>query len=364
MYSSSTQHRLSSIVAFLSFVCIVLLGLCSCQRDSNPAYSIVGEPESTSVIRVYFTKPGLSANAPGHPANVIAQYISQTKDELDVCVHELDSEPITQAILQAHRRGVQVRVVVETAYKEENGVCVLREAGIPVVDDGRDGALMHNKFLVFDRKAVWTGSMNFTENCTSRNDNHGIYIADEKLAENYHTKFRWMFEERKFGGLPAKNSRIPHPVVTLADGTMVENYFAPHDRLAEKIIRRIREAKSSIHFLAFSFTHSGIAEAILERTKSGVEVLGVMERRQAVAGHSMYARFLAAVPPVKVLLDGNKYNMHHKVIILDQMVTIAGSFNFSVGADRDNDENILIIHSRTIAQQFEEEFQRVLAQAR
>jgi phosphatidylserine/phosphatidylglycerophosphate/cardiolipin synthase-like enzyme len=78
----------------------------------------------------------------------------------------------------------------------------------------------------------------------------------------------------------------------------------------------------------------------------------------------MYSKFLLGGPAVQVYLDGNKYNMHHKVIIVDGAVTIAGSFNFSIGADRDNDENVLIIHSAAVARQFESEFQRVLAHAR
>jgi phosphatidylserine/phosphatidylglycerophosphate/cardiolipin synthase-like enzyme len=56
--------------------------------------------------------------------------------------------------------------------------------------------------------------------------------------------------------------------------------------------------------------------------------------------------------------------MHHKVIILDGSTTVAGSFNFSDGADRQNDENVVIIKNVQIAKRFEEEFQRVFGAAR
>jgi phosphatidylserine/phosphatidylglycerophosphate/cardiolipin synthase-like enzyme len=349
------KMRLLTILVFVLF---------GCKEETNRTYTSSTEGNCGTVLRIYFTNPALSTGAPEHPANVIAGYIDQTVHDLEVCAHELDSEVVTRAIVRAHRRGVRVRMVVETSYKDEPCIRRLQEEGIPIVDDGREGGLMHNKFLVFDGRAVWTGSMNFTENCTGRNDNHGIYIADERVAENYHTKFRWMFEGRKFGGKPDKNSRIPYPQVTLKDGTIVETYFAPDDHPAGKIVEQIRSASKSVHFLAFSFTHPGIADAILERASKGIEVQGVLERRQAIAGHSMYSKFLLGGPAVQVYLDGNKYNMHHKVIIVDGAVTIAGSFNFSIGADRDNDENVLIIHSAAVARQFESEFQRVLAQAR
>jgi phosphatidylserine/phosphatidylglycerophosphate/cardiolipin synthase-like enzyme len=56
--------------------------------------------------------------------------------------------------------------------------------------------------------------------------------------------------------------------------------------------------------------------------------------------------------------------MHHKVIVMDGELTVAGSFNFSDGADKDNDENVVIMLNRTIAQKFEDEFQRVYGEAR
>lgn len=51
--------------------------------------------------------------------------------------------------------------------------------------------------------------------------------------------------------------------------------------------------------------------------------------------------------------------MHHKVIIVDGEVVVAGSFNFSNNADRTNDENMVILHNADIASKFEGEFQKV-----
>ena len=56
--------------------------------------------------------------------------------------------------------------------------------------------------------------------------------------------------------------------------------------------------------------------------------------------------------------------MHHKVFILDGRTTVFGSFNFSEGADRENDENCLIVDDRELAAAFGREFERVLEAAR
>ena len=65
-----------------------------------------------------------------------------------------------------------------------------------------------------------------------------------------------------------------------------------------------------------------------------------------------------------VYQDGNPYVMHEKVFVLDGRTTIFGSFNFSDGADKDNDENCVIVDDPTFASKFLEETDRVLAQAR
>jgi phosphatidylserine/phosphatidylglycerophosphate/cardiolipin synthase-like enzyme len=341
----------------------VLKSLWNIVRDRLQQQAVVrpDSPAETGAIRVYFTKPGQSAQA-GDIAHSLAGYIDATERTLDVCAFELDNQVITDALVKAVRRGVRVRLVTETNYLEESGIKVLQAVGVVVVDDKRDGALMHNKFMVFDRKAVWTGSMNFTENCAYKNDNHGIYIEDAKLVENYMTKFAWMHEQRKFGAPPGRNDRIPNPLITLADGTQIENYFSPHDRPATKVIETLKLAKKSIHFMAFSYTHDGIGQAMLARAAAGAEVAGVFEKTQAAGGYSEYDRLRNA--GLSVFLDGNSRNMHHKAIVIDGEIVICGSFNFSESADKSNDENLLIIYNRGVAARFEEEFQRVYGVAK
>ncbi|GIW78209.1 MAG: phospholipase [Gemmatales bacterium] len=311
-------------------------------------------------IRVYFTQPDRSAkDAP--IIDALVGYIAQAQTSIDVCAFELDNQRITEALLAAKQRGVKVRLVTDTDYLEESGVTRLRQAGVPVVDDSRPGSLMHNKFMVFDNRSVWTGSMNFTENGAYKNNNHGVFIDDARIAANYATKFRWMFEQRKFGGAPSRSAKIPHPVVTLSDGTKIENYFSTHDHIADRLIAKIRQARKSIHFLAFSFTHDGIGKAMLERAKAGVEVKGVFEKTQTGGRYTEFHRMKKAGLPVFV--DANRRNMHHKVIIIDGQITVAGSYNFSASADKSNDENVVIIHSPRIAALFEAEFQRVYGAA-
>lgn len=315
--------------------------------------------EQTGPVRIYFTSPD-DPHRPGNPADVCCAAIDASTKSIDVAAFELDNVVITNALCRAVDRGVTVRLVTDSDYIEERGVEILKSQGVPVVEDKRS-ALMHDKFMVFDGKAVWTGSMNFTENCAYKNDNHGLLIVNPRIAENYATKFDWFFEERKFGGKPTKESAIPTPHIRLSDGTPVETYFATHDRPAGHVVEELRQAKRSIHFLAFSFTHDEIAAAMREAIGRGVEVSGVFEKSQAASSHSQFGDLKAHGADVRI--DGNPRNMHHKLIVIDGETVIAGSFNFSANADTSNDENLVIIRHRDIAKRCDLEWRRVMEKA-
>jgi phosphatidylserine/phosphatidylglycerophosphate/cardiolipin synthase-like enzyme len=277
---------------------------------------------------------------------------------VDVAIYHLNLWSIRDALLAAHKAGVQVRIVAESDNLDEVEIQELREAGIEVLGDRRE-SLMHNKFVVIDGVDVWTGSMNFTVNGAYRNDNNLIHIRSTKLAENFTTEFEEMFVQDMFGDDVI--ARTPNPSLTVND-VAIETYFSPDDGTAAQIINAIQNAEESIRFLAFSFTSDPIAEALLERAESGVEVTGVFEESQYFSNTGTeFDRLLNA--GLDVRLDGNERNMHHKVFIIDGEIVVTGSYNFSRSAEERNDENILIIYSPELAAQYLAEFERVFKKA-
>ncbi len=315
---------------------------------------------------VAFTTPAIpdrpSERRGGIEERLIA-LMDRAQRTLDVCVYEFDLENVADAMVRAARRGVRVRLVTDTDTVENRDPpdqavqARLREANIPIVPDNRR-PIMHNKFTIVDGEWVQMGSWNYTINDTYRNNNNQAIIQSRELAANYTAEFEKMFTAKQFGG--AKPPGVPSPTLSIA-GSRVENYFSPEDRPSTHIIRWVNGARQRIHFLAFSFTHDGIANAMLERARAGVEVAGVFETTGSDTRFSEYGRMKTA--GLDVLLDGNPRNMHHKVIIIDDRVTIFGSYNFSSNADRDNDENLLIVDDPGLAAAFEGEYQRVRAVA-
>jgi phosphatidylserine/phosphatidylglycerophosphate/cardiolipin synthase-like enzyme len=314
-----------------------------------------------------FTQPSRSGRAEGSSPveRILVELIDRSQSTLDVAIHDIDLEPVTDALARAAGRGVRVRVVIESEVIRSQepvkraAVAKLRGASIPMVEDRPNGT-MHHKFTVADGRWVETGSWNYTFSETYRNNNNAIVIESKELAANYTTEFEKMFVAGQFGG--AKQRGVPNQLLTLA-GARTENYFSPEDRAAGHVIRWVGATRERLrlHFLAFSFTHDGIGDAVLERFRAGVPVGGVFESADTRTTFSEYGRLKGA--GLDVLLDTNPWNLHHKVMVLDGKTTIFGSFNFSASADRDNDENLLIVEDPGLAAAFDAEYERIRAEA-
>jgi phosphatidylserine/phosphatidylglycerophosphate/cardiolipin synthase-like enzyme len=329
-------------------------------RPATPTPAPTGSLPPASWYQVYFTTPVYPDKESDHHGGIderLVQLIGGAQRSIDIAAYQLDLEDVADALLAAKARGVAVRLVTDTDYLEEKAVQRLKAGGVPVVDDKRQ-AIMHDKFVIIDGHTVLTGSWNLTVNCTYRNNNNAIVIESEALARNYEAEFAEMFEKHQFGPTSPRNT--PQPQLTI-DGTLVENYFAPEDGVAEHLLPLIRQAKKSIYFLAYSFTDDRIGQAMLERAKAGVTVAGVFESRGAETEYGEYPAMKKA--GLDVWLDGNPYVMHHKVIIIDEQTVELGSFNYTASADQDNDENALVIHNADVARLYLEEYQRVRQRA-
>ncbi len=311
-------------------------------------------------FELYVTNPDspLSPQGTGGIDGPLVDAINAARLSVDVAAYSITLNSVRNALINAHRRGVNVRIVMESDNMDTSDVQRLLEAGVPIVGDNQEG-LMHNKFMVIDRSEVWLGSMNFTDSGTYDDNNNLIRIRSTKIAENYSTEFAEMFEGGSFGSdiIP----QTPNPTVTL-DGTRVDTYFSPDDGVLNAIYPLLENAQESIYFLAFSFTSNELGAVVRQKAEDGLTVRGVMEKEQVKSNTGTeFDPFRQAGVDVRV--DGNDGQMHHKIFIIDGSIVILGSYNFSRSAEERNDENIVILYDRRIAEFFMGEFQRIYAEA-
>ncbi|MBE0682661.1 MAG: DUF1669 domain-containing protein [Anaerolineales bacterium] len=333
--------------------------------QSSPTLTNISLPSGYGVdggwFQLYFTNPEspLATQRTGGIDGPLAAAIDSAKLSVDVAVYSLSLNSIRDALLRAHDRGVRVRLVMESDNLDRADPQKLKDAGIPILGDRREG-LMHNKFAVIDNSEVWTGSANFTDSGAYDDNNNLIRIRSVKLAENFTREFEEMFIDDKFGDNIV--SETPNPRVTI-DGTPVDTYFSPDDDVQASFLEIVYAAQESIYFMAFSFTADPIGEAVRARAEDGVTVAGVMDTEQVNSnvGTEFDAFNQAGLDVYRDNIDGQ---MHHKVMIVDESIVIFGSYNFTNSAEERNDETLLVIYNEEIAAQFIAEFQRVYAQVK
>jgi len=307
-------------------------------------------------FELYFTNPEspLSPQATGGVDGPLVQAIDGAKLSIDVAAYSITLNSFRNALLNAHDRGVDVRIVMESTNMDSSDVQRLLEAGIPIVGDRQNG-LMHDKFVIIDRSEVWTGSMNFTDSGTYDDNNNLIRIHSTEMAENFTKEFEEMFLENRFG--ENIEPATPHPSLEI-DGTRVDTFFSPDDGVLTHLAVVLSGAEESIYFLAFSFTSNDLGAIVRDKAKKDLTVQGVMDEEQISSNQGTeFDPFKQA--GVDVRIDGIDGQMHHKVFIIDESIVVLGSYNFSQSAETRNDENLIVIYNRAIAEQFMLEFERV-----
>ncbi len=360
----SLPHRPS--ITFLASAFLILIASAAfftyiSSLDGEQPGEIANPTAIPAWYSLYFTDPEAASARfyQGGPDKALEQAIDGAHLSVDMAAYDLDLFGLSNALVRAYRRGVVVRLVVESDNLNQPEFQALIAAGIPLIDDRRAG-LMHNKFVIIDRLEVWTGSMNYTVNGAYHNNNNLLRVRSVPLAAAYTAEFEEMFVDQHFGELSPQSGPVTSIVLS---GGQWEIYFSPEDDLASRLVELIRNAHQNISFLAYAFTADDIGSAMLESAGSGVTVSGVFETTQIIPNSgSEYERLRQAGLDVRE--DSNPANMHHKVMIIDGQIVVTGSYNFSASAQTRNDENALVIHDPRIAAEYLVEFERIYQEAK
>ncbi len=349
---------------------------------------------------------------------------------------------LAQALRDAHRKGVDVRIVTENtnnyllsdlgsmipdasdyevgrlndyfAYADLNSdkalsedelnqmdaLKIIKEAGIPIVDDTEDGSkgsgLMHHKFMVLDDEQVLTGSGNYTwsdfhgdrlQDKSRGNANNFLKIKNRELNQAFSDEFLMMWgdgpanlKNSKFG--VKKRFRAPL-TVSLFDNVKVTLQFgatsksegwenSPNGLIASEL----RDVRKSFEAAFFVWSEQKLVDEIPQSIAKNVRVV-----IDPFFAYRFYSELLDVLG-VEMLSDSCKIEaankpwqnpalnsgmshlspgdlLHHKFAVLDREKVITGSHNWSANANQNNDETILVIESPLIAEKYHQEFERI-----
>ena len=120
----------------------------------------------------------------------IASLLRSATESADICVFTITDDRLAGPILQAHLRGVRVRIVSDDGKSQDLGSDVdrLRDAGVPVRVD-RSEHHMHHKYAVFDGATLVTGSYNWTRSAAEHNRENVVVTDDPRLVASFQEAF-------------------------------------------------------------------------------------------------------------------------------------------------------------------------------
>ncbi len=253
-------------------------------------------------------------------------------DEVVCAFYDLGEEKVLSAL-----EGV------ETVIYKENYEEWYADSIKPVGSKG----LMHHKYCVFDKSIVLTGTWNPTKRGTYENDNMIIVISSSYVAKRFLNEYK-----RMTNGKPIRKYKSIE-----VNGTKVDALLCRVDNCEEKVTTLINSAEKTVSVLAFSFTSTGVADALIAADERGVIVEVLMEKSRRGA-YSVDEYLINN--SIDVYYDGNPATMHEKVFIIDDEIVALGSYNPTKNAQTRNDENLVIIYdNERIMKIIEEEYQRI-----
>jgi phosphatidylserine/phosphatidylglycerophosphate/cardiolipin synthase-like enzyme len=278
-----------------------------------------------------------------------------------------------------------------------DAIYMLQAGRVPIIDDTSDNSrgsgLMHNKFMIVDGKSTIVSTANFTMSCVhgdtlapqSRgNANSMVVIESSPFANIFMNEFNQMWGNGKTGRF-GQNKIYYGPKTVSVSGIKITVQFSPtssHLNWEEStnglIAETLKKSTRSVKAALFVFSDQKIADVLEKRHNAGVEMGFLVEPKFAYRDYSELLDLLG----LQMLNVNCKYEdnnnpwrsaiveggmpilprgdvLHHKFAVVDEKMVIMGSENWSESANYINDETLVVIQDRNIADSYTQEYLRL-----
>lgn len=140
-----------------------------------------------------------------------------------------------------------------------------------------------------------------------------------------------------------KAAQIGEPKIV---ATQIDVCFTPAQQCEPKIVAAIKAATVQVLVQGYGFTDPAILSALADAQSRHVEVMILLDKSNVLASTGAKRMRAAGIP---VWIDRPVAIAHNKVMIIDGVLVLTGSYNWTLAAQRRNAENILFIHDQAIA---------------
>jgi phosphatidylserine/phosphatidylglycerophosphate/cardiolipin synthase-like enzyme len=322
-------------------------------------------------------------------AGELASFIGAAQRSLDIAIYDLNltgtaADLLRQALLSASKRSVAIRMLYNVDFPSpipvpppsEPDVVFIQGLGVPNRPISGVPSLMHHKYIVRDAStsdaAVWTGSMNWTNDSWTREENVILRLQSQPLAADYSRNFSELWETGTVDG----TGKYDLPPIQLGIGDVpikAQLFFSPGRgrRMSHVVANHIARARRRVRICSPVITSGVVLGTLgdLLHSKDGhLDFKGVYDRTQMaevleqwkVDPHAgwkgpAFLSITAALPfASKVTTPYSPTSvhdyMHAKITVVDNTV-LTGSYNLS-HAGEENAENLLVLDSASLADQF------------
>ena len=133
----------------------------------------------------------------GSALAAIIDVINSAKTEVRLAAYSFTSPEVIKALTAAKKRGVNVKIVIDekgnTSKSSKAAIKIVTYAKIPIKSVSKYD-ILHDKFIVVDRKSVQTGSYNYSRAANKFNSENVIVLYNQpQVATVYlaHWDSRW-----------------------------------------------------------------------------------------------------------------------------------------------------------------------------
>jgi len=147
----------------------------------------------------------------GNCQPIILHLIKNAKFKILVQSYSFTSKAIANALIQAHQKGVKVRILFDRSQltAKYSQIHKMREAGIECLVDPVPG-IAHNKVMIIDKDIVLTGSYNWTNAAEMRNAENLLIIKNRPTVEIYKRNWQKRYERAKEINLQGSFKKVKH----------------------------------------------------------------------------------------------------------------------------------------------------------
>lgn len=182
----------------------------------------------------------------------------------------------------------------------------------------------------------------------ARYRHHAFDLAREAVSPDDRAVIEWLEDVVKV--LLPRDEANP-------EGGLAEAYFSPGDECPREIANFIGRARKSADVCVFTITDDRVTDALLKAHRSHIEVRIITDNDKMWDRGSDVRKLSDYGIPVR--LDKSDYHMHHKFAVVDGAQVLTGSYNWTRGADKYNEENFVILDHKAIVKAFADEFDKL-----